>query len=441
VLQAPLPEFSLAIWHGFTLPLAMSFAATTGGVLLYLMRGRLFAAHARMRRRPSGKRIAEGLIALVFDLGARIERLLDDRSLVRYNFLLLASAVALGAAGYWGAPVAGPVPSAPLDPGTLLGGLLLAGGALATAAWQRRRFVAVLMLGLVGLMTSLLFARFSAPDLALTQLLVEIVTVILVLLAMYFLPEATPPETGAARRIRDALLAVLAGIGVAALTYAMLTRSADSISAFHLAQSKPGGGGTNVVNVILVDFRGFDTLGEITVLAIAAVGILVMLKGLLLTGPESDGLGRPWSADRHPTVLSVVAKPLLPIALLVSAYLFLRGHNEPGGGFIAALVTGVALILQYIAAGSRTAEAGFRRDARTLIGAGILVAMLTGLGSWAFGYPFLTSTYGYVTLPVVGKFEVASAMLFDLGVFLGVVGTVLLILTGLGRLGPREETR
>jgi multicomponent K+:H+ antiporter subunit A len=140
-------------------------------------------------------------------------------------------------------------------------------------------------------------------------------------------------------------------------------------------------------------------------------------------------------------VLSVVAKPLLPIALLVSAFLFLRGHNEPGGGFIAALVTGVALILQYIAEGSRTAEVRFRRDARTLIGAGILVAMLTGLGSWAFGYPFLTSTYAYVTLPVVGKFEVASAMLFDLGVFLGVVGTVLLILTGLGRLSPREETR
>jgi multicomponent K+:H+ antiporter subunit A len=441
VLQEPLPEFSLAIWHGFTLPLAMSFVASLGGVLLYLSRGWLFAAHERIGWRPSGKRVAEGLLALVFDIGGRLERLLDNRSLVRYTFLLLATTVVLGAAGYWGAPVAGPVPSARLDPGTLLGGLLLGGGALATAAWHRRRFVAVLMLGLVGLMTSLLFARFSAPDLALTQLLVEIVTVILVLLAMYFLPEATPPETGAAQRIRDALLGVLAGIGAAALTYAMLTRSADSISAFHLAESKPGGGGTNVVNVILVDFRGFDTLGEITVLAIAAVGILVMLKGLLLKGPESDGLGRPWSADRHPTVLSVVAKPLLPIALLVSAYLFLRGHNEPGGGFIAALVTGVALILQYIAAGSRTAEAGFRRDARTLIGAGILVAMLTGLGSWAFGYPFLTSTYGYVTLPVVGKFEVASAMLFDLGVFLGVVGTVLLILTGLGRLSPREETR
>jgi multicomponent K+:H+ antiporter subunit A len=296
------------------------------------------------------------------------------------------------------------------------------------------------MIGLVGLMTSLLFARFSAPDLALTQLLVEIVTVILVLLAMFFLPEATPPETSAAQRTRDAFLGVLAGIGVAALTYAMLTRSTDSISVFHLAESKPGGGGTNVVNVILVDFRGFDTLGEITVLGIAAVGILVMLSGLLLEGPRSDWLGRPWAPERHPTFLTAISKPLLPIALLVSAYLFLRGHNEPGGGFIAALVTGVALILQYIAQGSRTAEARFGGSALLLIAAGILVAVLTGLGSWLLGYPFLTSTYTYVTLPVIGKFEIASAMMFDLGVYLAVVGTVLLILTRLGDLSPKEES-
>jgi len=439
VLQGPLPEFSLAIWHGFNFPLAMSFVALAGGVLLYLVRYRLFAAQDRLPFQLSGKRIAEGLLCLLFDLGRRLDGLLDNRSLVRYMFALLASALAMGAIGYWGERLSGPIPLTPLDLGTLLGGLLLAAGAIATVVEHRNRFTALLMLGLVGLMTSLLFARFSAPDLALTQLLVEIVTVILILLAMYFLPEATPPVSGIGQRTRDTVLGVLAGTGVAALTYAMLTRSADSISAFHLAESKPGGGGTNVVNVILVDFRGFDTLGEITVLGIAAVGILVMLTGLAIKTPKVDWLGRPWSLDRYPTVLAVVSKPLLPIALLVSAFLFLRGHNEPGGGFIAALVAGVALILQYIAQGTRKTQAQFRGNAETLIGAGILVAVLTGLGSWLVGYPFLTTSYTYVTLPVVGKFEIASAMLFDLGVFLGVVGTVLLILTGLGRLTLREE--
>jgi multicomponent K+:H+ antiporter subunit A len=164
-----------------------------------------------------------------------------------------------------------------------------------------------------------------------------------------------------------------------------------------------------------------------------------MLTGLVLRGPLRDWLGRPWASESYPTVLRVVSKPLLPIALLVAVFLFLRGHNEPGGGFIAALVAGVALILQHVANGARETQAQIRHDPRTYIGGGILVATLTGLGSWVVGYPFLTSTYAYVTLPVVGKFEVASAMLFDLGIFLGVVGTVVLILTGLGGLALREE--
>ena len=121
------------------------------------------------------------------------------------------------------------------------------------------------MIGLVGLITALAFAKFSAPDLALTQLLVEIVTVILLLLSMYFLPERSPAESPPWRRGRDLLLALLWGIGIAALSFAILSQPANGISDFFLAESKPGGGGTNVVNVILVDFRGFDTLGEITV--------------------------------------------------------------------------------------------------------------------------------------------------------------------------------
>jgi len=142
----------------------------------------------------------------------------------------------------------------------------------------------------------------------------------------------------------------------------MLTHTSESISAFHLAESKPGGGGTNVVNVTLVDFRGFDTLGEVTVLGIAAIGILGMLAGLSFWGPRQDTLGRPWASDPHPLVLVTVSKLLLPMALLVAVWLFLRGHNEPGGGFIAGLVAGVALILQYIAVGSQETDRRMRWD-------------------------------------------------------------------------------
>ena len=417
----------------------MSLIALGGGLLLYAIRRKLFAAHEWIPLRVRGKELTEGLLARVIEAGRRLDALVDNRSLPRYMFLLVLCALAVGVAGYWGVPVRGDASTTPIRPDALIGGLLLAIGAVAVVVWHRKRFRAVLMLGLVGLIVSLLFARFSAPDLALTQLLIEIATVILILLAMHYLPRETPMESNRIQRGRDATLALLVGAGVAALCYAMLTHTAESISVFHLAESKPGGGGTNVVNVTLVDFRGFDTLGEVTVLGIAAIGILGMLGGLYFHGPTKDALGRPWSRDLHPIVLGNISRLLLPMALLVAAWLFLRGHNEPGGGFIAGLVAGVALILQYIATGSGDTDRRMGWNHVGLIGAGIMIAVLTGLGSWLLGYPFLTSSYGYVSLPVIGTFELATAMLFDLGVFLGVVGTLLLILSGIGRLHSQEE--
>jgi multicomponent K+:H+ antiporter subunit A len=203
----------------------------------------------------------------------------------------------------------------------------------------------------------------------------------------------------------------------------------------------PGGGGTNVVNVILVDFRGFDTLGEITVLGIAALGIFALLYGLRLPLPPADGEGRRWAQDRHPLILAAVAQPMLPLALLVSVFLLLRGHNLPGGGFIAGLVTSVALILQYIASGVSFMQARLRFDYRLLIASGVLLSTLTGLGSWLFGRPFLTSAFGHFELPLIGALELATAMLFDLGVYLTVIGATLLILAHLGQVTVLERER
>ena len=439
VLQQPLPEFSLSIWHGFTPPLIMSLIAMGAGIALYGGRKWVISVHDRLPLQLNGKLMAERMLEGLFNLGAKIDRLLDNRSLQRYNFLLLISAVAIGVFALQGETLFGSGEATPASIPALVGGFLLAAGSVTTAALHGRRLVAVIMLGLVGLITSLLFAYFSAPDLALTQLLVEIVTVILVLLAMYFLPQTTPPVSNLGLVSRDVLLGTVAGIGVGILCYSMLMQQGESISSYYLAQSKPGGGGTNVVNVILVDFRGFDTMGEITVLGIAAVGIFAMIQGLVLKGPRQDWRGGAWARDPHPVLLVTVSKLLLPIALLVSVFLFLRGHNEPGGGFVAGLVTGVALILQYIAEGSDDTRPRLPWNYLGLIGAGVLIAVLTGLGSWLFGFPFLTTAFTYVTLPIVGKFELASALLFDLGVYLAVVGTVLLILSGIGGLSRRER--
>jgi multicomponent K+:H+ antiporter subunit A len=216
----------------------------------------------------------------------------------------------------------------------------------------------------------------------------------------------------------------------------MLTREFDSISWYFIERSLPAGGGTNMVNVILVDFRGYDTFGEITVLGIAGVGVLALLDGLRVRRPERDPAGRPWSYAREPLMLRVAARLVLPMALVVSAYIFWRGHNEPGGGFIAGLVTAVALVLQYMALGQERAEGllhaqGARRFTRW-VGAGLGIAWLTGVGAFAFGRPFLTSAHGHPSVPLLGELPLASAALFDLGVYVTVVGATMLMLSVLG---------
>ena len=132
-------------------------------------------------------------------------------------------------------------------------------------------------------------------------------------------------------------------------------------------------------------------------------------------------------------LLAIVSQGLLPLALMVSVYIFFRGHNLPGGGFIAGLITAVAIILQYVAKGVDWVKPRLPIPYDHLIAAGLLTATLTGVGSWLFNKPFLTSWFDYFDLPLLGSIELASAMAFDLGVYLTVVGATLLILANLGK--------
>ena len=378
----------------------------------------------------------EKRIQVIVRFAQRVTDALEIGSLQRSVALLLGIVLLVGTVEFWPlARLMGDVALLPVDWVSLLLAVVLMIAALVTVFIHHNRFAALLVLGVVGLMVSLAFVRFSAPDLALTQISVEVVTIILLMLALYFLPQQTPFESTAGKVVRDIALAAGAGIGVGLLTLAILTRPYDtSLAEFFLANSVSGGGGTNVVNVILVDFRGFDTLGEISVLAIAGLGVYLMLDGLRLPLPGTDGEGRNWSRDPYPPILTVLSRILLPLALMVSAYIFLRGHNQPGGGFIAGLITSIALILQYVCSGSAWVQQRLPVDYGRLSVFGVLVAALTGIGSWAFGHPFLTSTFTHVHWPLVGEFELASAMIFDTGVFLTVVGATLLMLAQLGRL-------
>jgi multicomponent K+:H+ antiporter subunit A len=220
------------------------------------------------------------------------------------------------------------------------------------------------------------------------------------------------------------------------LAWLVMTRDHDSIAWYFLAKSVPEGGGANAVNVILVDFRGYDTFGEITVLGIAGVGVLALMDRFRVRRPATDPQGRTWTFPAVPLLLRQAARLVLPLALVASVYIYWRGHNLPGGGFIAGLVTAVALVLQYMALGQSRADAalhaaGGRRYVRW-VGTGLGIAALTGVGAFAFGHPFLSSAFGHPVVPVLGELPLATAAIFDLGVYITVVGATLLTLSVLG---------
>ncbi|WP_422075063.1 monovalent cation/H+ antiporter subunit A [Tranquillimonas rosea] len=437
--------YHLAIWHGLTPALLMSGIAVVGGLLLLALHRPLDRAWIATPR-PEAKAMFDRLMAACVGGARGLTDALHDGALTRYAAIFTVTVVAAGAHAFWtGNLVVADRGGAIPDLVPLVGWALLVVSAAWLALSHRRRLLSLVLVSIVGLVISIGFNYFSAPDLALTQISVEVVTVILLLLALNFLPKTTPVESSVGKRTRDGLIAVVGGLGVGALSYALLVHdfAFETISDFHLENSYKGGGGHNVVNVILVDFRGFDTFGEIIVLGIAALVIYAATEALL-SGPVRARLLN-WvpdmvrAGDAHPLMMVVATRVMMPVVLMVGFYIFLRGHNEPGGGFIAGLVVAIGVVMQYMASGFAWADRRQRFPYHGIIGAGVLAAGLTGIGAWFAGQPFLTSDFGYARIPPFNEFELATAMAFDLGVFLAVVGAVLLSLESFSRIARRSN--
>jgi multicomponent K+:H+ antiporter subunit A len=433
VLGAPAPQFSLGLWHGINLPLLMSGAALAGGVLLYFLVQYGLDLHSHVQGRNRAKRMFDRTVQGVSALADALAHRAWAGGTSTGVLVLVLTVLLVGMFPFLSAPGrAGDASVTSIEPMAVAIFALMCVAAVGTMFAHRYRLAAVAVLSVVGLTLALAFVYFSAPDLALTQLGVETASILLLLLALNYLPQESPAETAVDEALRHFFLACIAGGGVGWLAWAILTRPFTSISDYFIANSVPGGGGANVVNVILVDFRGYDTYGEITVIAIAALGVAALLAGLRLTARVADDDGRAWSAESSWLPLELLVRVLLPLALMVSVFLFFRGHNSPGGGFVGGLVAAVGLVLLYLGAGAQWARARLRLDFTALAAGGLLCAGLTGATAGAFGLPFLTSGHGYAEWPVVGKVPLASAMLFDFGVYLAVAGATLLILTLLG---------
>ncbi len=430
----------LALWHGFNMPLLMSLIASIGGLIFYFS----LAKGGKIREIDLDPYLGRLQGRVAFDLflkslllnSRKFKRLTENGKLQSYILWIVIFSIAIVSLPFLGQGLTTGTRELTHAPALAVVLWLLLFSSCWMMLWfHHERIKAVLISGAIGLVVTMVFVCFSAPDLALTQITVDVVTTVLLLMSLSLLPQLTPYESSVSRRWRDALIAIGGGLGIAWITWLILTRDHNSISWFFMQQSIPLGGGTNVVNVILVDFRGFDTFGEITVLGIAGIGALCLMDGMRTHGTTMTK-GLSYRFNPSPLMLRITASWILPIALVVSLYIFLRGHNLPGGGFIAGLITALALIIQYMALGQDHAEQLLKAKSGRLyeiwIGTGLVIAGLTGLGAWFWGRPFLTSAHFYVSPPILGEMHLATAALFDVGVYITVVGATMLLISVLG---------
>jgi multicomponent Na+:H+ antiporter subunit A len=410
---------SLAIWHGVTPALLLS-------VLTLAAVASAYVAHDAVRTRTWKPRhgsedLYEGALSGLNAVSHAIAPTLHSASLRTYVMVIVATSALVGGTALVTDTGLGSVAVTRTSVAVhdvLIVILIIAGAIAATLA--RSTMSAVLSLGAVGYGVAMMFLSFGAPDLAMTQFSVETLTVLIYVLVFRHFRELGPLSPRLVRA-RDALIAIGIGIFIGGLLVSIATTETAPRLREYFAEFGPTlGHGRNIVNVILVDFRAFDTLGEITVLATAALGV----RGLLRFAAD----GRPGHEAVPPLaspIFQTAARLLMPLLLVFSVFLLLRGHNQPGGGFVGGLVAAAAFALYAIAFGVHRARQALLVRPLTLLGAGLLIALLSGVPAVLRGQPFLTALWAPGSLPF------GTPALFDGGVFLVVAGVVLMMIFSL----------
>lgn len=426
-------EARLLLWHGVNAALIVSAVVIAGGTVLVLLRRRVHALVTRLRSPVSGLAVVDAIRAGIIGLGTLVGRSTGSRRPrlhLAIPVVCLSALLLVGVGFLDGLPPIDGNPSQRAD-WTLV--LLATVGAVG-AVLARTRIAAVVVTGVIGFAMTLWYFALGAADVALTQLLVEILTVCVMVLLLRRLPARFRRETRH-EAVPAGIIAAAAGlatmIGVWALTG---RRQMSSAAEWYLREGESATGGANIVNTILVDFRALDTLGELTVLGAAGISLAALLRSrpLIRARQAELEIATPLTdaTENSVFVRSITRLLGLPIIAL-SAWLLLRGHHEPGGGFIAALIGGAGFALLYLAAPSDSA-ARVRLPYLVLIGSGISIGTATGLLGYLEG-SFLTPLH----VEVLGL-HLTSALLFDVGVYLSVIGVVLAAFNLFGRPGPGQ---
>jgi multicomponent Na+:H+ antiporter subunit A len=423
-------EINLALWYGFNTALYLSVATMGLGLLAYRLWVPIRTALVRAERIAmiGPARAYRGLLDGLFRFAAWQTRFWQGGSVRTYlaatfGVVVLLVGVTLGFKSGL-VPTLGPVVVWPYEAALVI----LVAAAAIIAAGSPSRLLSLTSLGVVGLGIALVFVLMGAPDLAMTQFLVEILIVVIALAVLRALPARDPRRQSGRKRA----LAIAGGAGatVSLLLLAVLRLPLNrTIPEYFLTESVPKGFGRNVVNVILVDFRALDTLGEIAVLAVAALGAFALLR----PGPAVPS--KSTRAAAPSVVLQTGARLLLTLLLLTSLFMLWRGHNEPGGGFIGGLFAASAVVLYLLAFGRTATKRLLRVPPRLGLGAGLAVAVASGLmGTLLAGAPFLTGQW-----TTLGGLKLGTPLLFDVGVFLVVVGFTLTIVLALEELVNTRE--
>lgn len=468
----------LALWHGWELPLLLSAICVVGGLVLFYFRNGVAWLGTRLafvNPERNYRRMLAGLENLALQVTGSTQR----GSLPVYlGTILVVLVVATGIPMVTGRIWAGPKPDLRLwdTPVQIIPALIIVITCL-LILFVRRRLFAVILVGIGGYGVAALFYLLGAPDLALTQFLVETVSLVVFVLVLRRFPANFSAPALKGRRIWNMAIGAGTGVVMAMLTwFALAGRQEPSISEGYEAVTREVGG-YNIISVLLVDVRAWDTMGEISVLAAAAAGVASLMfvrrraqprkapggvMALSVTKPPEPVKGhgavdlgdlriaprnmhvkplwnRTWlpGADSLPTerrsiIFEVVSRFLFPVIMILSVYLLLTGHTDVGGGFAGGIVAGLAFIVRYLAGGRFELYATAWVQPGALIGAGLALATGTALGGAVFGGDVLAGGDTYVNFGFLGEAHLTVALIFDIGVYLLVIGLILDILRSLG---------